>query len=180
MAADPSTAPVTPVLDRGRGADFPELAARYLEEYLAKIRFALETVDDHQLWWRPAPRVNSLGNQLLHLEGNLSLWILHGLKGEDYQRDRAGELTAHRSAGKEELLDRLAAVVARAAAVLRGLDRDALGRPRDIQGYATDTLGVAFHAVEHMSYHTGQILLLVKQQLEAEEELELYPQHAGE
>jgi uncharacterized damage-inducible protein DinB len=41
-------------------------------------------------------------------------------------------------------------------------------------------LGAAFHATEHMGYHTGQVLLLLKQCLPAGESVELYPQHRRE
>lgn len=173
------TPPVT-ALARGPAASFGELAARQLEEYLGKIRFALERLPADRLWWRPAPGTNSVGNLVLHLCGNLSLWVLSGIGGEAVARDRAGEFAAEGGDGAAELAERLASVVARCTALLRGLAPDDLARRRAIQGYDTDVLGAAFHATEHMSYHTGQILLLLKQSLPAGERVELYPQHREE
>ena len=40
------------------------------------------------------------------------------------------------------------------------LDSDTLDRELEVQGYVTDGRGVVIHVVEHMSYHTGQIVLL--------------------
>jgi len=173
--------PITTALTRGPAPSFGELGARYLEEYLAKIRFTVERLPAERLWWRPAPGTNSAGNLLLHLCGNLSFWLLAGVGGESYARDRAGEFAADGGADAPELLDRLSAVVERCAALLRTLRDEDLAAPRRIQGYDTDVRGAAFHAVEHMSYHTGQFLYLLKQSLApGAERVELYPQHRRE
>lgn len=173
----------TTALSRGPAGALPELAARYLEEYLDKIRIAVDRLDDllqdDELWWRPAPGTNSIGNLLLHLAGNLSLWILAGVGGQEYERDRAGEFAATGGEGAEELLARLTDVVAACRRVLEGLEGRDLAEELDIQSYRVDLLGAVFHAVEHMSYHTGQIVWIVKQ-LRPDEPLEFYPLHAGE
>ena len=168
-------------LSRGPAPGFPELAARYLEEYLAKISFAVERLPPERLWWRPVPGANAAGNLLLHLCGNLSLWLLANVGGEPFVRDRAGEFAATGGADAGELRGRLAEVVGRCTALLRRLDEADLARPLRVQGYDTDVRGVVFHAVEHMSYHTGQMLFLLKQSLAPEaERVELYPQHRSE
>jgi len=173
--------PIATALSRGPAPSFGELAARYLEEYLAKIRFAVERLPAERLWWRPAAGTNSAGNLLLHLCGNLSFWLLAGVGGEAYARDRAGEFAADGGADAAELLARLAAVVERCTALLGELRDEDLAAPRRIQGYETDVRGAVFHAVEHMSYHTGQFLYLLKQSIDpGAEPVELYPQHRGE
>ncbi len=164
---------------RGPGVGFPELAARYLEEYLDKIGLALAGLDEDQLWWRPDPGSNAVGNLLLHLRGNLSQWVLEGLGGVACERHRTGEFAADRSHGRDELLEGLAQTVAAAAAVARSLDGAGLARRTEVQGYPCDGLGILFHAVEHMSYHTGQILWIAKR-LQPGGGFELYPQHRGE
>ena len=70
----------------------------------------------------------------------------------------------------------LAAGIPDAGPVLRELED---GAGHGIR-YRSDGLGVVFHAVEHMSYHTGQILYLAKQVRGAGHGIELYPQHRGE
>ncbi len=178
----------TTALSRGPAGTLPELGARYLEEYLDKIRLSVERLDETALWWRPAPATNSAGNLLLHLVGNLSLWILDGLGGRPYDRDRAREFAAQGGPDAPTaaaLIERLTAVVADCREVLEGLDGPdggagaGLAAEIDIQGYRVDRLGALFHAVEHMAYHTGQIVWIVKQ-LRPQRPLEFYPRHAGE
>src|SRR5436190_14187015 len=96
----------TPILDtalsRGR-ADLFELAARYLEEYLAKTRLVLDELPAERLWWRPRPSANSAANLVLHLCGNLSLWLLKSVGDEAFERDRAAEFAAISGPGAAEL-----------------------------------------------------------------------------
>jgi uncharacterized damage-inducible protein DinB len=156
------------------------LADRYLAEYLSKIERSTAGLDDAALWRRAGERSNSIANLLLHLRGNLSQWVLGGLFGETVERRRGAEFAAREGAGRAELLAALAEVVGRCRAGLDRLDAAELARPRRIQGYDVDGYGALFHAVEHMSYHTGQIVLLAKELLPPGVELEFYPQHRGE
>lgn len=172
--------PVRTALAQGPCPSFQLLAARYLEEYLAKIRLAVSRLDEDQLWWRPASGTNSIGNLLLHLSGNLSLWLGQGLGEITYARDRAGEFSAERSQGRDALLEGLANTVEVCQQILTEHEGGALDRMVEVQGYQTDALGVIFHAVEHMSYHTGQILWAAKQALGEEHGIEFYPRHRGE
>ena len=62
----------------------PELAALFLdfsrrklmEEFWPRIRECVESLTDEQIWWRPNPASNSVGNLLLHLNGNLGQWLV--------------------------------------------------------------------------------------------------------
>ena len=175
-----SSEPVVTALSRGPCPSFHLLSARYLDEYCAKIRVVAEELDEDQLWWRPAEGTNSVGNLLLHLVGNLSLWILQGVGGETYERDRAGEFAASGGPGREELLSGLESVVARCREVLERDRENSLDRQLDIQGYSVDARGAMFHAVEHMGYHTGQIVWAVKLLLGSRHGIEFYPRHSSE
>jgi uncharacterized damage-inducible protein DinB len=171
---------VRTALSRGPCPRLPTLAGRYLEEYLEKIRRATELLDEEEVWWRP-PGGNSVGNLILHLCGNLSLWLGEGLGGQAYDRNRAGEFAAEKTDDREQLLGKLTAVVAHCAFVLAVENEAAdLERSLDVQGYETDGVGVVLHAVEHMSYHTGQIVFVAKQLRGAEHGVEFYPRHDGE
>lgn len=155
-----------------------ELADQYLAEYLDKIERALEPLTDADLWWRPDEGSNAIGNLLVHLAGNLTQWVLGGLGAEAVTRRRGAEFAARESAGKAELLAQLATVVDRCRERIRTLDAAALDPPRTIQGYAVDGHAALFHAVEHMSYHTGQIVWIAKARRPADAApLEFYPQH---
>jgi uncharacterized damage-inducible protein DinB len=138
-------------------------SARLLAEYMDKIERAVATLSPEQTWWRSNERSNSVGNLLLHLAGNLSQWVLAGLGGESFERHRAAEFAAREGAPPAELVASLRGVVDRCAAVARRLGDEDLAARHEIQGYRRDGFGALLHAVEHMSYHTGQIVLLAKQ-----------------
>jgi uncharacterized damage-inducible protein DinB len=152
-------------------------AEHYWNEYLGKITAAVEPLAEEQVWWRPGEESNSIGNLLAHLDGNLRQWVLEGLGGEPVERHRDAEFAARGGATKAELLGRLGATVARCLAVVAGLTAAELERQRRIQKYDLDGYRALFHTVEHMSYHTGQIVLLAKLH---GARLDFYPQHRGE
>ena len=155
-------------------------ADHYFEEYLRKISECAALLSEEQVWWRPNESVNSVGNLLLHLRGNLSQWVLAALGGRPFERHRAEEFRARGGASKAELLSGLRETVRATRAVIAGLDAAALERRHQVQGCDTDGLGVVFHVVEHMSYHTGQIGAATKQLTGPEAGIEFYPQHRDE
>lgn len=167
-------------LGAGPAGAFTELAARYLREYAEKIDVATTGLSDEAIWWRPGETGNSIGNLLLHLGGNLSLWILSGLGGRHYLRDRAGEFRAAGTGSRDELVGALTQVVASCQEVIRGLDAGSLHEELSVQGYQATRLGGLFHAIEHTSYHTGQIVQTAKQLRGAADAFEFYPRHANE
>jgi uncharacterized damage-inducible protein DinB len=142
---------------------FLELSADYLDEYAKKIRRSAEALSEEQIWWRPNQASNSIGNLLLHLCGNLSQWVLASLGGMAYERQRDAEFSALGGTGKAALLARLDQVVASCQAVIRGLPAEQLLARRQIQRNDVDGYEAVYHAVEHMSYHTGQIASFAKE-----------------
>jgi uncharacterized damage-inducible protein DinB len=156
------------------------LADAYLGQYASKLDACLARLDDAQVWWRPAAGTNSVGNLVLHLRGNLSQWLLAGLGGRAFERRRRDEFLAEGGASCEELRATLAETLAACRQVAAALTPQQLAAPCTVQGYALDGLGVLLHALEHASYHVGQVVLLTKQLLGPQAKLDFYPQHAGE
>jgi uncharacterized damage-inducible protein DinB len=155
-------------------------ADKYLGEYVGKIEHCTSLLSEAQVWWRPNEACNSVGNLLLHLRGNLSQWVLAGIGGEAIERHRSAEFAAREAAAKSDLLAGLADAVTRARRTIRAMRSADLERRTRVQGYDTDGLGVVFHVVEHMAYHTGQIVAVTKQLLGPAANIEFYPQHRGE
>jgi len=158
---------------------FKETSAEFLGSFLRRIRECVGRLSEDEVWWRPNPAVNSAGNLLLHLRGNLSQWILEGLGGVPYERHRDQEFAEKGPLPRAELLAALERVVGECQRVIRGLSAEDLRRPRDIQGYRTDGVYTVQHVVEHMSYHTGQIVQITKELRGPEGGIEFYPQHRG-
>jgi uncharacterized damage-inducible protein DinB len=147
----------------GPGALFGAECARYLREtYLLRIERAARTLPAADLWWRPHEDCTSVGNLLLHLEGNVRQWILSGLGGARDRRERASEFAARdgrdaEANGVDALLARLRATVEEAGELIAGLPPAGWTSRVSIQGFETTVLGAVLHVVEHFSWHTGQV-----------------------
>jgi len=133
-----------------------------LSDYLPKIERCLEHLTDEDVWWRPNDASNSIGNLLLHLRGNVTQWIIGGVRGQARERRRQQEFDERTRIPAGELLAQLRSAVEEAAEVIRGLDADALISRRQIQDYDVTVLDAIYHVVEHFGMHTGQIILLTK------------------
>jgi len=147
-------------------ADAFAAAAR---EELAKaaevIRHCLGQITDEQIAWRPKESLNSIGNLLLHLCGNVRQWIISGVGGEPDVRDRPEEFAERGPFGKEDVLRKLDEVVEQADAVLRILPSSQLLERHRIQGFDTTGLSAIFDSVAHFKGHTQEIVLLTRMQL---------------
>jgi uncharacterized damage-inducible protein DinB len=154
------------------GALFLAESRRLLaDDYLPRIRLALESLPEGDLWWRPNEASNSAGNLLLHLAGNVRQWIVGGVGGEPDRRRRDEEFDAD-AGSVSEVLAVLEAAVGDAAATLASLDPDSLTGRIAVQGRETTRLAAIYHAVEHFSMHTGQLIWVVKAR--TSQDLELY------
>ena len=134
-------------------------------DYLPKIERCLDELPDDDIWWRPNEASNSIGNLVLHLCGNVTMWILGGVGGLPFERDRQQEFDERRPIPAAELRSRLRGVVQRADDVMGGVGSDALLSRRQIQGYDVTVLEAIYHVVEHFGMHTGQIIMLSKARL---------------
>lgn len=139
-----------------------EARQHLLADYLPKIERCLERLTDEQAWWRAGEQSNSVGNLLLHLEGNARQWLVCGVGGAPDRRQRDREFDERTPVPLPALLSSLRAALAEADAVLSRLDAPALLERRHIQGREVTVLAAVFHVVEHFSMHAGQIILLTK------------------
>lgn len=149
-------------MDEGEAVFLKESRRLLSEEYLPKLRRALDVLPAEDLWWRPNEVSNSAGNLLVHMAGNLRQWIVAGIGGAPDHRRRRQEFSTDRDASREELLGLVEATVAEAVAILADVPRGRLSERIQVQGRDTTVLGAAYHAVEHFSMHTGQILWIAK------------------
>ncbi|HUE95881.1 MAG TPA: DinB family protein [Longimicrobiaceae bacterium] len=142
---------------------FIEESRRHLSrDFLPKIREAVEPLSEADVWWKPNPVSNSVGNLLLHLSGNLGQWVGSALGDRPDERRRDREFDPAETPDKATLLARLNASVAEADEVLASLDPAVLSERRTIQAREVTGFEALYHAVEHFSMHTGQILYIAK------------------
>ena len=60
-------------------------------DYVPKIERCLDLLTDDDIWWRPNEVSNSIGNLILHLCGNVTMWIVGGVGQLPFDRNRQQE-----------------------------------------------------------------------------------------
>ncbi len=135
---------------------------KLLGEYWPRLRASVESLTPEQVWWRPNEASNSVGNLLLHLDGNVRQWLIASFNGSEDARDRPAEFAARQVIPPAALLERLGATMEDASAVLARLSEADLLRTLHIQGYTVSGLQAVYHVVEHFGLHYGQILYVTK------------------
>jgi hypothetical protein len=140
-------------------------AARELDSALAKIKHCLSQLNDEQVWRRAQPSLNSIGNLILHLCGNLRQWIVAGLGGAADVRNRPAEFSEAGPIAKDDLLRMVDAMVAEAKQVLGRLTARPLLEVRRIQGFDVTGLAAIFDSVPHFRGHTQEIIHMTRVQL---------------
>jgi hypothetical protein len=108
--------------------------------------------------------MNSIGNLILHVTGNVRQWMVSGVGGADDVRDRSAEFSSRDVLPKAMLLDQLHQVVGEAKAVLARARADAMLAGRRIQGFKVTGWGAIFSCVPHFAAHTQEIVCLTRMQ----------------
>lgn len=130
--------------------------------HLPRLARCLALLSEQEIWWRAHPTSNSVGNLVLHLEGNVRQWIISGLGGAPDCRDRDREFAERGPISRRRLLARLRRTVTDACRILEELSASDLARLYRIQGFRLTGLKALTHVTEHFAYHTGQIILVTK------------------
>lgn len=136
--------------------------SKLLEQHWPRMRQCVESLSDEQIWWRPNEASNSIGNLLLHLNGNVGQWLVASFNHLDDNRERPAEFNQRESIPKAALLEKLGATMDEAAKVLARLTESDLLAPMSIQGYSVTGLTAVYQVVEHFGLHYGQILYITK------------------
>jgi hypothetical protein len=147
-----------------------ELAAMFLDfsrqklfgQYWPRLKECVAPLTNEQVWWRPNAASNSIGNLILHLNGNVGQWLVASFNRDEDKRNRPAEFAAIDGAGAAELLATLGATLDAASAVLDRLTVDDLLAPYEIQGYHVRGLDAVYQVVEHFGLHYGQIVYIAK------------------
>ena len=142
--------------------EFCNYARNKLADNLAQIERCAGLLTDEQLWSRPNDVSNSIANLILHLTGNVRQWIVAGIGGETFDRDRPSEFACRDIRPAAEILPPLRETVSRACQIIESLTAERLAEATAIQGYEVSVTAAVFHVVEHFSLHTGQIVYQTK------------------
>lgn len=133
-----------------------------LDAALSRIVHCVAQLTDQQVWLRPHKEMNSIGNLLLHLAGNVGQLLVSGVGGEPDTRDRPAEFAARGPIPKADLLDRLTGVVNRAKAAVATASDTVLCQPIPIKRFDWTGLQAVIRCVAHFRGHTQEIIHMTR------------------
>jgi len=134
------------------------LTAIILRDLRALRREVEAYPSDESVWATPPGIANSCGTLVLHLVGNLRLYVGSGIGGIDYERDRPREFAA-RGIPRAELLREIEVTIDTVERAFQRLNEDHLAREFALPisaGYL-NTQEFLLHCAVHLGYHLGQV-----------------------
>jgi len=141
---------------------FKQSCIKYIEMNPERISKCLSKLTEDQVWAKPNESVNSIGNLILHVQGNMTQYILSGLGGLPDIRIRDEEFTSYKTHSKEELINSFNETIKKVVNTILNLQPTSLLEEYQIQGFTLIGMEVIIHVTEHLSYHVGQIALMTK------------------
>lgn len=146
--------------------DFKEQSIYRIGESHKRIIACIDLLNESQIWLKPNTVLNSTGNLILHLCGNITQYILSTLGGAPDLRNRDAEFAATGGKTKEELKTVLNQVIEQSINCIQKSSDEELTTLKKVQVYELTGVGIIIHVTEHLSYHAGQIAFLTKLLLE--------------
>ncbi|QMV19342.1 DUF1572 domain-containing protein [Granulicella sp. 5B5] len=144
-------------------------AAKQMRKTERDILRCVDQLSEEQVWARGGEWENSVGNLLLHLEGNMRQWILHGIGGKPDVRERDAEFALAVTVSAAEARAKFSTTVEESCKVIEAVAPERLLEVIDPQPGGTwrhPTVLEAILLVEgHVRQHMGQIVVLAKQML---------------
>ena len=133
-----------------------------INENTPRVARCINELTEEEVWQRPNESSNSMGNLVLHICGNMTQYIISSIGGGKDERVRDEEFGTKGGYTKTELLAKLEATMQQACEVIEQMNEQEAIRVRMVQGFEYSGIGNIIHAVEHYSYHTGQIAFYTK------------------
>ena len=146
-------------------AEFSRAIAAEFDDAVTKIVHCIDQLGDEQLWWRPAPNMNSIANLVLHLCGNIRQWVVAGVQGLDDTRNRPWEFATRDGFTGSDLSRMLRELQADVHTVLANLTEPEMVRQRTIQGFECSSMQAILESVAHFRGHAQEIIHLCRIQL---------------
>lgn len=142
--------------------DFKCNALYRLDENTRMLEKSITQISEEELWQKPNESLNSIGNLVLHLCGNMTQYVISSLGNIPDTRNRALEFALENRFSSIVLLQKLYSTLDKVKSVIENTTAQELLRERKVQGFKLSGIGIILHVVEHYSYHTGQIAFWVK------------------
>ena len=135
-----------------------ELAALFRRDLTRLVQELRAFPGDGTLWTKPPGISNSIGNLVLHLEGNLREYIGRQLGGVPYARQREREFT-ETGLPIDNLLARVEPLAILIPEIIAGVSDEDLNRlyPEEPFNSPISTAQYLVSLNSHLNYHLGQI-----------------------
>lgn len=135
------------------------------QDAIQKIQHCLAQLSDEQVWWRPNESMNSMGNLVLHICGNVRQWVVSGLGGAPDRRNRPQEFANRDQIPKTDLLSMLQEVADELHQTLEATDDDEFIRRRIVQAHDVSGIEAVIHSVAHFRGHVQEMIHMTRVQL---------------
>lgn len=139
-----------------------EIKRRLFTESVFRLKKCVNELSEEQIWYRPNNASNSVGNLVLHLEGNVRQWVVAGLGKNEDVRERQKEFDEKGPVPLEKMLSDMDKLMEEVNQILNKTSTTDLLEVRDVQGFQESGLSILVHITEHFSYHVGQITYITK------------------
>ena len=145
--------------------EFQRVACHELDRGLVKIEHCVDQLSDADVWSRATDQMNSVGNILLHLNGNLRQWIVSGVGGAPDVRQRPREFAQRDPIPKSKLLADLRQTIDEAKAAIQRSTGEDLLRNRHVQHDDVTGVFAAFSSINHFVGHVQEITYMTRMRL---------------
>jgi uncharacterized damage-inducible protein DinB len=130
-----------------------------------KVHHLLEPLSSEQIWQRPFPYGNSIGNLILHLTGNLNYYIGAQIAGTGYIRHRDLEFSDS-GKPKDEILKAFDNAIVTVVRTVSTQSNDDWSAPYQAErADASTRFGQVLACAGHAHHHVGQIIYLQRELL---------------
>jgi hypothetical protein len=139
--------------------------ADYFRMVQARIQTLTEPLSTEQLWVKPYPYGNSIGNLMLHLTGNLNYYIGAQIAQTGYVRDRDLEFSGS-GKPKAELLAIFDQAIEMVVATISNQADDDWSAPYSAERTENkDRFSMVLNCAGHAYHHVGQMIYLQRELL---------------
>jgi uncharacterized damage-inducible protein DinB len=146
-----------------------EIAVLFLDHSTTKMKrmagyvsTCLGMLSQEQVWQRSSENVNSVGNLVLHLCGNIRQWVGFGIAGKEDIRQRDAEFAA-KDGPQAEIAALFEKTIADAVETIANVPAERLVERIVPQGKEVSVLDAIYQVTGHLQEHAGQIVFVTKQ-----------------
>jgi len=133
-----------------------------LDAAASRIAHCVNQLTTEQVWSRPRADMNSIGNLLLHLAGNVQQAITNNLTGAPDTRDRPAEFAARDPVPADQLLGRLLVVVKQARDAVLSASDERLCEQTVVNNNNWTGIQAAIRSIAHFRGHAQEIIHMTR------------------